>query len=73
VDGFCENNNVTPDITKARGHLKRNLGAQQEGVLSSRVKRPGNETDHSPPFSAEVKNGSVIPPLHIRLHGRALN
>jgi hypothetical protein len=25
------------------------------GVISLRVKRPGRETDHSPPFSAEVK------------------
>jgi hypothetical protein len=26
------------------------------GVLSLRIKRPGRETDHSPPSSAEVKN-----------------
>jgi hypothetical protein len=25
------------------------------GVLSLEVKRPGRETDHSPPFSADVK------------------
>jgi hypothetical protein len=24
------------------------------------VKRPGREPDHSPPFSAEVKNGGTI-------------
>jgi hypothetical protein len=30
----------------------------QEGV-----KRPGHETDHSPPSGAEVKNGGAIPPL----------
>jgi hypothetical protein len=28
-----------------------------------RVKRPGREADHSPPSSAEVKNGDAIPPL----------
>jgi hypothetical protein len=27
------------------------------------VKRPGREADHSPPSSAEVKNGETIPPL----------
>jgi hypothetical protein len=27
------------------------------------VKRPGREAGHSPPSSAEVKNGGVIPPL----------
>jgi hypothetical protein len=27
------------------------------------VKRPGNEADHPPPSSAEVKNGRAIPPL----------
>jgi len=26
------------------------------GALSSEVKRPGREADHSPPSSAEVKN-----------------
>jgi hypothetical protein len=26
------------------------------GALSQRVKRPGREADHSPPYSAEVKN-----------------
>jgi hypothetical protein len=33
------------------------------GGLSLGVKRPGHETDHSPPSSAEVKNGGAIPPL----------
>jgi hypothetical protein len=28
-----------------------------------RVKRPGREADHSPAFSAEVKNGAAIFPL----------
>jgi hypothetical protein len=27
------------------------------------VKRPGFEADHSPPASAEVKDGGAIPPL----------
>jgi hypothetical protein len=27
------------------------------------VKRPGREADHSPPSSAEVRNGGAIPPL----------
>jgi hypothetical protein len=31
------------------------------------VKRPGREADHSPPSSAEVRNGGAIPPLPIRL------
>jgi hypothetical protein len=33
------------------------------GAFSLWVKRPGSEADHSPPSSAEVKNGGVIPPL----------
>jgi hypothetical protein len=32
-------------------------------VLSAGVKRPGREGDHSPPASAEVKNGGAIPAL----------
>jgi hypothetical protein len=32
------------------------------GTLSSGVKRPGHESDHSPPCSSEVKNGRTIPP-----------
>jgi hypothetical protein len=27
------------------------------------IKRPGRKADHSPPSSAEVKNGGAIPPL----------
>jgi hypothetical protein len=27
------------------------------------IKRPGREADHSPPSSAEVKNGGAIPPF----------
>jgi hypothetical protein len=37
------------------------------------VKRSGREADHSPPSSAKVKNGGNITPLHIRLHGMALD
>jgi hypothetical protein len=33
------------------------------GALSPRVMRQGSETDHSPPSSAKVKNGGVLPPL----------
>jgi hypothetical protein len=33
------------------------------GLLTQGVKRPGCEADHSPPSSAEVKNGGAIPPL----------
>jgi hypothetical protein len=30
---------------------------------SSGVRQPGREAEHSPPTSAEVKNGGSIPPL----------
>jgi hypothetical protein len=33
------------------------------GAISSRVKRPGCEADHSPPSGAEVKNDETIPSL----------
>jgi hypothetical protein len=36
------------------------------------VMRPGRESDHSLPSSAEVKNGRVIP-LLLCLHGMLLN
>jgi hypothetical protein len=38
-------------------------------VLSLEVKRPGHEADHSPPFSAEVKNAcsyTSTPPIRLR-------
>jgi hypothetical protein len=43
------------------------------GALSLGIKRPGRETDHSPPSSAEVKecNYTYTPP--IRLHGTVLS
>jgi hypothetical protein len=28
------------------------------------VQRPGREADHSPPSSAEVKNGRAVLPIH---------
>jgi hypothetical protein len=34
-----------------------------QGAISLGVKRLGPEVDHSPPFSAEVKNGEAVPPL----------
>jgi hypothetical protein len=33
------------------------------GAISSAVKRPGREADHSLPYSADVKNGGALPPL----------
>jgi hypothetical protein len=33
------------------------------GALSPRLKWLGHETDHSPAYSAEVKNGGATPPL----------
>jgi hypothetical protein len=45
------------------------LGPSQSSIqslpaaLSSGIKRPGREADHSPPSSAEVKNDGAIPPL----------
>jgi hypothetical protein len=33
------------------------------GALSPGVKQTGREAHHSPPFSAEVKNGGAIPPF----------
>jgi hypothetical protein len=38
------------------------LVQQVPGSFSLRVKRHGREADHSPPSSAEVKNGGAIPP-----------
>jgi hypothetical protein len=33
------------------------------GAISKEVKRPEREAEHSPPSSAEVRNGGAIPPL----------
>jgi hypothetical protein len=43
------------------------------GVVTPEIKRQELEADHSPSFSADVKNGGAIPPLLTRLHGRVLN
>jgi hypothetical protein len=42
------------------------------GDISPGLKRPKREADHSPPSSAEVKNGGATPPLP-RSHGVVLN
>jgi hypothetical protein len=43
------------------------------GNFSPGVKRPDRDTNHSPPSSAEVKNGGTIPPLPPMSHGLVLN
>jgi hypothetical protein len=40
--------------------------------LSSQLKQPGHEDDHTPPSSAKVKNGGAKPPLPIHLHGMVI-
>jgi hypothetical protein len=42
-------------------------------TVSSRVKRQGREADHSPPSSAEVKNGGALSQFSKYLHGIVLN
>jgi hypothetical protein len=49
-------------------------GYEGEGVLSSGVKRPGREADHSPSSNAEVKNaGSYTSTSPIHVHGMVLS
>jgi hypothetical protein len=43
------------------------------GALSLAVKRPGLETDHSPPTSTETKKCGSIYPVPLRLHGVVLS
>jgi hypothetical protein len=44
------------------------------GALSTGIKRPGREVDHSPTSSAEVNNAwSYTSTTAIRLHGGVLN
>jgi hypothetical protein len=43
--------------------------ARVPGALFSGIKRPGRETDNSPPSSAEVKNDGATPPPLYKLHG----
>jgi hypothetical protein len=47
--------------TGSEAHQSPNLWAHR--ALSPGVKCLGHETDHSKPYSAEVKNGVAIPPL----------
>jgi hypothetical protein len=54
-------------------HLRRKLGAHKDRALSSGVRVLGNDADYSPPFSVEVKNVGVIPPLPLRLHNMVLS
>jgi hypothetical protein len=42
-------------------------------ALFQRAKRSGSEADHSPPFSAEVKNGEALLPPSLCLHSVVLN
>jgi hypothetical protein len=46
--------------TVSRVHLASYLVGDR--IVLSRLKRPGRQAKHSPPSSAEVKNG-VLPPL----------
>jgi hypothetical protein len=43
------------------------------GGSFSGVKQQRLEADHSPPSSAQIKNGGAVPPLPICLHGIVLN
>jgi hypothetical protein len=43
------------------------------GLILGGITRLGSEADHSPPSSAEVRNGETIPLLPIRLHGVVRN
>jgi hypothetical protein len=40
------------------------FGFYYQLVLRLRGRRQGSEADHSPPSSAEVKHGRIIPQLH---------
>jgi hypothetical protein len=33
------------------------------GALSPKLKKPGRESDHSPPSNVEVNNGGALPPF----------
>jgi hypothetical protein len=43
------------------------------GTVSSGVKRPGREADHSAPASAEVKKMWIYTSTPVRIHGVVLN
>jgi hypothetical protein len=48
--------------TQALGHTQPPI-QWVPGAISLGIKRPGHEADHSPPFSAEVRNDGAIPIL----------
>jgi hypothetical protein len=48
----------SPALGPTQPHIQ-----SERGAISPGAKRPGREADHSPPSSAEVKNGGAIPPL----------
>jgi hypothetical protein len=50
--------NVKPPLVPTQPPIQRVPCA-----ISSEIKRPGREADHSPPSSAEVKCGGTVPPL----------
>jgi hypothetical protein len=43
------------------------------GEISPKIKLPGREADHSPSFSAEVKNGGLMTTLPVCLRGIVFN
>jgi hypothetical protein len=43
------------------------------GTISPEVKRPGRESDHSPPSSAVIKDGGGIRQLPIHFYGLVLS
>jgi hypothetical protein len=55
---FLYSTEFRPALRATQPHIQL-----EPGTLSPGVKRPGREADHSPPSSAEVKNGTAIPPL----------
>jgi hypothetical protein len=58
-----------PALGSTQPHIQR-----VPGVLSPALKRSGREADHSPPFSADVKNvWSNTSTLPVRLHGVVLS
>jgi hypothetical protein len=57
-----------PTLGPTQTHIK-----WVQGAILLEVKQVGREADHSPPSSAEVKNGGAIPPLPICLYGIVFN
>jgi hypothetical protein len=50
-------------INKSINKVNKYIIQWVPGDLSAGLRWPGRETNHSPPFSAEVKNIGAIPPL----------